>query len=114
EEGSEVAVEQARAKKEKPKQAQPKQSNGKPTSRSGRPIREVKPPSWNRSIKRAALFVPFLLIFLSFGKHPPALPIRIGISLAYSAFFVPIFVFVDRLSVCTYLVRFCSATVLGE
>jgi hypothetical protein len=105
EEGNEVAVEQAPAKKEKPKQALAKQANGKPTSRSGRPIREVKPPSWNRSVKRALLFVPFLFIFLSLGKHPPSLPIRIGVSLAYSAVFVPMFFFVDRLSYRAYLKR---------
>jgi hypothetical protein len=102
-EGNEVAVEAPPAKKEKekPRQAQAKESNGKP-ARSGRFVREVKPPSWNRAIKRALLFVPFLFIFLSIGKHPPSVPTRILISVLYAAVFVPMFFFVDRLAYRAY------------
>ena len=102
EEGNEVAVEAPPAKKDKPKQTQAKQSNGKPTSRSGRPIREVKPPDWKRAMKRALLFVPFLFIFLSLGKNPPSIPVRVVISAAYSAIFVPMFYFVDRVAYRAY------------
>lgn len=69
--------------------------------RSGRPAREVKPPSWNRAIKRGALFVPFLYIFLTALQHVNPLTAA-GISLLYSAVFVPMFFFVDRMAYRAY------------
>ena len=95
EEGNETPVE--------PEQIKKAATNGKPAAaRARRPIREVKPPSWKRSGKRAVLFVPFLLIFLSIGKNPPPLPTRIGISVLYAAVFIPMFFFVDRMAYRTY------------
>jgi len=100
EEGNEVTVEPAQMKKAAPKKAD---TNGKaPTGRSRRPMREPKPPSWNRALKRAALFVPFLLVFLSIGKNPPPVVERVGISVLYAAVFVPMFFFVDRLTSRAY------------
>jgi hypothetical protein len=99
-EGNEVTVEPAQVKKAETKKAG---TNGKaPTGRSGRPLREAKPPSWNRALKRAALFVPFLLVFLSIGKNPPPIAARIGIAVLYAAVFVPMFYFVDRLTYRAY------------
>jgi hypothetical protein len=98
EEGNEVPLEAA-----SPQKAASGESNGRPRSgRAGRPLREVKPPSWSRALKRAALFVPFLYIFLSLGKHPPPVAERIGISLLYAAVFVPMFFFVDRMTYRAY------------
>jgi hypothetical protein len=90
-EGNEIPVETAAPKKAA--------TEGKATApRRGRLSREVKPPSWTRSAKRAAIFVPFLYIFLSIGKNPPPLAARLGISLLYAVVFVPMFFFVDRLA----------------
>ena len=95
EEGNETPLE--------PEQIKKAATNGKPAAaRARRPIREVKPPSWKRSGKRAVLFVPFLLIFLSIGKNPPPLPTRIGISVLYAAVFIPMFFFVDRMAYRAY------------
>jgi hypothetical protein len=95
EEGNEIAVEPAEVKKAA--------TNGKPAAtRGSRPIREVKPPSWNRSIKRALIFVPLLYVFLSLGKHSPAVLTRIGISVLYSVVFIPMFFFVDRMAYRAY------------
>jgi hypothetical protein len=95
EEGNEVPLEPAQVKKAAP--------NGKPAAtRARRPVREVKPPSWNRAIKRAAIFVPFLYIFLSLGKHAPPVLTRVGISVLYAAVFIPMFFFVDRLAYRAY------------
>ena len=66
-----------------------------------RPPREVKPPSWTRALKRGALFVPFLYIFLTALQHVDPLP-AVGVSLLYSAVFVPMFFFVDRLAYRAY------------
>jgi len=70
-------------------------------ARSGRPMREVKPPSWNRAIKRGALFVPFLYIFLTALQHVNPLTAA-GISVLYSGVFIPMFFFVDRMSYRAY------------
>ena len=95
EEGNEVPVAPAEAKKA--------ERNGKPTStRPRRPLREVKPPSWQRSVKRALIFVPFLFIFLSIGKDPLPVSERVGISVLYAAVFIPMFFFVDRIAYRTY------------
>jgi hypothetical protein len=95
EEGNEVPLEPAQVKKAAP--------NGKPAAtRARRPVREVKPPSWNRAIKRAAIFVPFLYIFLSLGKNAPPVLTRVGISVLYAAVFIPMFFFVDRLAYRAY------------
>jgi hypothetical protein len=95
EEGNETPLEAAEFKKPT--------TNGKPAAaRARRPVREVKPPSWNRSIKRALLFVPFLYVFLSFGKHAPAVLTRVGISVLYAVVFIPMFFFVDRMSYRAY------------
>jgi hypothetical protein len=101
-EGNETPVETA-----KPRKATAT-ANGKPSAkpqaqraRSGRPAREVKPPSWNRAIKRGALFVPFLYLFLTALQHVNPLTAA-GISLLYSAVFVPMFFFVDRMAYRAY------------
>jgi hypothetical protein len=91
---------------EKPKSAaadRPKQQAKAPArSRSGRPMREVKPPSWRRVFRRALLFAPFLFIALSFGKHPPAIGIRLLISIGYTLLFVPTFYWIDRFAYRRY------------
>jgi hypothetical protein len=99
-EGNEAPVEP-----EKPKNAATaEKTKAKPQQRgtgSARPLRQVKPPSWNRAIKRGALFVPFLYIFLTALEHVNAVT-AVGISLLYSAVFVPMFFFVDRMAYRTY------------
>ena len=98
EEGNEVPLAPAEPKKA--------ERNGKPAAtRARRPVREVKAPSWQRAIKRAGIFVPFLFIFLSIGKDPPSLATRLGISILYAAVFIPMFFFVDRLAYRAYQKR---------
>jgi hypothetical protein len=96
EEGHETPLEPSALKKEeKPK--------AKPASRGGRrPLREVKPPSWTRAGKRAGLFAPLLIVFLSIGKNAPAWPTRIGIAVLYAGLFVPMFFLIDRFAYRTY------------
>lgn len=101
-EGNETPVEAV-----KPKKAAAT-ANGKTSAkpqaqgaRSKRPPREVKPPSWNRAIKRGALFVPFLYIFLTALQHVNPVTAA-GISVLYSAVFIPMFFFVDRMAYRAY------------
>jgi polyferredoxin len=96
EEGNEVAVEPAVLKKADAK--------AKPQGRRpARTPREVKPPSWSRSLRRAALFVPLLFIFLTyFSKPAPPVATALGLSVLYAVVFVPMFFFVDRLAYRAY------------
>jgi hypothetical protein len=42
--------------------------NAKSTKTGARPERTVEPASWNRTFRRAAIFVPLMLIFLYFAR----------------------------------------------
>jgi hypothetical protein len=99
EEGNETPLE-----REERTQRESRTAKTSAKTRGRRPVREVKPPSWTRSAKRAGLFAPLLFIFITFtgGKHPIALPQRLGISLLYAAAFVPMFFLVDRWAYRTY------------
>jgi len=102
EDGNESPVEPVKAKKavatEKPKA---NVKGDQRTNRPARPRREVKPPSWNRAIKRGALFVPFLYLFLTVLEHIDPLP-AVGVAFLYSAVFIPMFFFVDRMTYRAY------------
>jgi hypothetical protein len=83
-EGQEVEVDEEVAKPKKEpqsksaqsKSAQSKPSGQKPkpgaksasTKTSSRPERVVEPPTWTRTFRRAAIFVPIMLIFLYFAR----------------------------------------------
>jgi hypothetical protein len=83
--------------------AAPKSKAQPAKSRSGRPIREIKPPSWQRVIRRALLLAPLLFVALSFGKHPSPIAVRLAISVGYTALFVPTFYWIDRMAYRRYL-----------
>jgi hypothetical protein len=96
------------AKDERPRSRVAKSApNGGKTTRSpsGRPIREAKPPSWNRSLRRAALFLPLFFIVFSLVNKKMAIETRLLSSLAYSALFVPLTYLMDRTAYRTYLRR---------
>jgi hypothetical protein len=104
EEGNESPVEPVKPKKAVAPEKAKAKANAKDDQRSNRPARprrEVKPPSWNRAIKRGALFVPFLYLFLTVLEHVDPLP-AIGVAFLYSAVFIPMFFFVDRMAYRAY------------
>ena len=73
-------------------------SNGAKATRgkAAGPVRQAKPPSWNRSFRRALLFLPlFFIVFSLVNKHS-ALGPRILASFAYSVLFVPLTYMIDR------------------
>jgi hypothetical protein len=66
EEGQEVEHDEPETKprtERKPATAKPK-----PGSKSARGERVVEPPSWERTLRRSAIFVPIMLLFLYFTK----------------------------------------------
>ena len=92
-----------RAKNESNGGKQPKGKSSK--GNASRPVRQARPPSWMRSIKRAALFLPlFFIVFSLVNKHS-AIEVRFLSSLAYSALFVPLTYVMDRTAYRTYLRR---------
>jgi hypothetical protein len=100
-EGNESPVEPVKPKKAEAAQQTKGKAQAKGAPQRRRPAREVKPPSWNRALKRGALFVPFLYIFLTALEHVDPLP-AVGVSLLYSVVFVPMFFFVDRMAYRAY------------
>jgi hypothetical protein len=72
---------------------------------SKRPLREVSPPSWTRSARRALLFFPlFFIVFSLVNKHSAIVP-RLLASLGYSALFVPLTYMLDRTAYRSFLRR---------
>jgi hypothetical protein len=82
-----------------------KATKGKASARKAGPLREVRPPSWSRSARRAALFLPlFFIVFSLVNKHS-SIEVRFLSSVAYSALFVPLTYVMDRTAYRTYLRR---------
>ena len=108
-EGHEIPVDPAelKAPKEKSGNGRPAAAKGKATQardRKGRPLREVKPPSWRAAIKRAAIFVAVLAVFLSFvGGKKQSPVVKIILPLFYGIVGVPFFYWMDRAAYRRYL-----------
>lgn len=75
-------------------------------SRSGRPIREVPPPAWNRVWKRTAFLGVFMFIVLTFvgGKHKSWTNVIVP-TVLYTALFAPFLYLLDRMQYNQYLKR---------
>ena len=69
-----------------------------PVSAAREPTLTIAPPA---ALKRGALFVPFLYLFLTAFEHVDPLP-AIGVAFLYSAVFIPMFFFVDRMAYRAY------------
>ena len=103
EEGREVEVDPAELRKEKEKP--PARDGKKPDARSRRPPRPVKPPSWNRTLRRGIIFFPlFFFLFTTVQRHT-GIAARLALSLLYTALFVPFMYLVDRTTYRAYLRR---------
>jgi len=116
-EGNEVDVDESElsaAAPEKPKTKQRDDGvarrNGKSPASTGRTRRVPQPPSWRRAVKRAAFLGVFFVVVFGFvlrGKNTnPAAAVSIG--LIYTAAFVPIQYFIDRVTYRAYLRRQAS------
>jgi hypothetical protein len=91
-EGNEVPVEEA----------EPDAKNGKApaqrASRTGRGGRTVDPPSWRRTLRRAAMFAPlmFVVLYLLRSEDQPIASVLLSVVMLL-AFFVPFSYFMDSL-----------------
>ena len=101
--GNEIDYEPSEAERKQGATKAPAKGKAQPArSRSGRATREIKPPSWQRVIRRAFLLAPLLFVALSFGKHPSPIAVRFAISVGYTALFVPTFYWIDRMAYRRY------------
>jgi hypothetical protein len=105
-EGREVEVDPAELEAASPR------SNGKGRAkttpakgRSGKAIREVQPPSWNRVVKRVLLIAPLLFLAFSALNHDQSLASRVLITAVYTGFFAPFMYLMDRALYRSYLRR---------
>ena len=107
-----VYVDDAGNEVEPPPQVEPKRERdsrkpdrgSRAKGKSG-PVREVKPPSWQRSAKRALLFFPLFFIVFSLVNKNAAVTARLIASLGYSALFVPLTYMMDRTAYRSFLRR---------
>jgi hypothetical protein len=99
-EGNEVAADQGELRTEKngQREAKPRKPHqGKPPARStGR--RTVEPPSWRRSIRRAALFGPILIVAMVLLNRNQPFVQQVFPAVFLIAFFIPFSYFTDSLT----------------
>jgi hypothetical protein len=79
--------------------ASAKKSSSRRTSGSAR---VVKPPSWQRSGRRALLFLPLFFVTFSLVNHKTPVASRALRSLLYPVLFVPLTFMIDRASYRAY------------
>jgi hypothetical protein len=73
--------------------------------RTGKAIREVPPPSWNRVLKRVLFIAPLLFLAFSALNHDQSLASRLAITAVYTGFFAPFMYLMDRALYRSYLRR---------
>ena len=100
-EGNEVAADQGalRAEKNGQRDAKPrKPQQGKAATRSSTGRRTVEPPSWRRSIRRAALFGPILIVAMILLNRNQPFVQQVFPAVFLIAFFIPFSYFTDSLT----------------
>jgi len=85
--------------------ADAKRPPAKGKSRRAQPARVVSPPSWRRVAKRALLFGPLIFVAFSVINSEQPLLGRLGVTVVYTAFFVPFMYLMDRAMYRSYLRR---------
>jgi hypothetical protein len=106
EQGEEVEPPPGDEKAEQPGRGKTgRNGKGRGAGRSGRPLREYRPPSWNKSVRRSLLFFPLFFIVFSLVNRKAAIESRLLASLGYSILFIPLTYFMDRTAYRSYLRR---------
>ncbi|MEX2211375.1 MAG: hypothetical protein WD689_06390 [Gaiellaceae bacterium] len=84
-----------------PARAPAKTSRTQAKTKGGRPQRQprgVRPPSWRRVLKRAALFAPLMYIFISLIDRETSAVANLLITLQLLLIFIPFSYLMDRLT----------------
>lgn len=97
-EGNEVPVEptELRAEKNGQRESKPRKSSGKqPAGRGTGARRNIEPPSWRRSARRALLFGPVLVVAMILLNRGQPLAQQVFPAVFLIAFFIPFSYFTD-------------------
>ena len=98
EEGQEVEVDEPEPKPKTEKKQPAKTAKSTASARGGR---TVQPPSWDRVLRRAAIFVPIMLIFLYLAR-PKGMS---TLAIAVQALFVVVVLILFMYAMDTFLYR---------
>jgi hypothetical protein len=105
-EGREVEVDPDELADASPRRNGKRETKAAPAKgRSGKPVREVQPPSWNRVLKRVVWIAPLLFLAFSALNRHQALTSRLAITAIYTGFFAPFMYLMDRAMYRSYLRR---------
>jgi hypothetical protein len=101
-EGNEVEPEEVEPTRNGTKQTARAKSGGKSSggrsTRSGRPARTPKPPSWDRAFRRGGLWILFLFVFLAFvNRKNVSVPQLVVTVLPFALLIVPLTYYMDRM-----------------
>jgi hypothetical protein len=103
-EGQEVEVDEPEATP-KPKKTEARKAGSKTTPGN---VRKVDPPSWNRVIRRAAIFAPFILLFVYFTSKDRSSYSFVLPALLLIVFMPPLMYATDSLLYRSYQKRIAS------
>jgi hypothetical protein len=70
-----------------------------------RPVREIQPPSWQRILKRVAIFLPIMYIVISLTSKSLTVAGKLLNALVLALLLVPTMYVMDRVAYRTYLKR---------
>jgi hypothetical protein len=93
-EGNEVALDPEELRKEK----EPAKPKPVARTKSGRPVREVPPPSWRRALRRGGLMGVALIVLTSFMMKG-----GLAIGVFYAVALIPFTYWIDRFAYRNYL-----------
>jgi hypothetical protein len=104
EEGNETPIAELRTREEKSAKPAAKTKSGA-KGKPARAVREAKPPSWERSLKRGGLMGGFMLLVFLFLLKTGPIAERLAIGIFYGLAFVPLTYWLDRTAYRSYLKR---------
>ncbi len=108
-EGNEVEPDEVEPGKAPKASSTSSASSGKRSASSSsksRIVREPKPPSWPRAIRRGAIFMPILIVVVVLTNRGNATPVGIAaVAIVFTALVVPFGYFTDHLAFRAYQKR---------
>lgn len=107
-EGNEIPPEEIETEQAPRRSEARKDTNGRARAlpaRTARGGREVKPPSWNRVLKRSAIFAPIMFLVVSFLSKKLTLEQKVLQTALLLAFFVPFSYLMDVVMYRSYRKR---------
>jgi hypothetical protein len=106
--GNEVAIDPAELRTEKDgdkSESRPRRSDDHKADTRRSPGRPIEPPSWRRSVRRALILAPILIIAMMLLNGNMPLSQQIAPAIVMVAFFIPFSYFTDSLAYRMYRKR---------